>query len=650
MKRIALTLVAVLIMLGLIYQLIIINSPDAALSEAKIISLAFLSEFILFFATVILLRNIYLQKNKISQLKVERHELQKKASSDNFLNNNLFNHTNTAVMLVALDGKIQQANQAFYRILGYSVSKKTPNLNYFLLIDPKDFSDLQVHLQDLIDGTLSVYQCEQQCLKKNGEMMWSNTTLSMLRDEDNRPVHFIVQLENITLQKRAEERLQHMAYHDPLTGLANRNKLEQFINHVIATSRRQQTGFAVMFIDLDRFKNVNDSVGHDAGDMLLQIVSERLESAVRNSDMVSRLGGDEFIILITDVKKPQTVAAIAKKILENVLRVISINDQEIYITTSIGISIYPNDGQNMQTLLKHADLALYRAKEHGRNNYEFYANEMTNQAQEKLLLQNALGHALAKNEFLLNYQPKMDLKTRKITGIEALLRWKNKDFGSITPDEIIALAEETGLIIPVSDWVLENACTQLKKWHDQGMTSLTMAVNCSARQFKNVTFVDDVLAILNKTGVSPRSLEMEITESIIMDDPENTLRVLFALKDIGVKIVIDDFGTGYWSLNNLKQLSIDKIKIDKSFIRHVTTDETSATITTAILAMAKKMGCETIAEGVETHQQYAYLERENCNEIQGYYLTRPLNEDMMTNFLKHPIPDAESISKTEIIS
>lgn len=646
MKRIALASIAIISIFAFICQLYLINTQTPAFAEPKILSLAFTSEFILLFTTAIFLSKLFNKNHKIAELQAENDMYARDYDSLKVIAEDLFTHTNTAIAILDLDGRVKKANHAFYQLLGYSNGTEGTVLNYFSILDARDLSDLQPRIQELIDGTMHVYRGEQQCFKKSDEMVWANATLSLLRNKANTPTQFIVQLENITLQKKAEERLQHMAYHDPLTGLANRNKLEQFINHVIATSRRQQTGFALMFIDLDRFKNINDTVGHAAGDMLLQIVSERLHGAVRNSDMVARLGGDEFILLVTDVKKAESVAIIAQKILDDVMRVICINQQALYVTTSIGISLYPSDGQNMEMLMKHADLALYRAKEKGRNNYEFYTSEMTIHAQEKLALQNAIGHACEKGEFLLHYQPKMDMQTRQITGVEALLRWKNKEYSAITPDEIISLAEETGMIVPVSQWIIENACQQLKQWHNQGMTSLTMAVNCSPRQFKHASFIDDVLTVLSKTGLSPRSLELEITEKMIMDDPENMLRILFAIKDIGVQIVIDDFGTGYWSLNNLRRLSIDKIKIDKTFIKHISEDINSAAITSAILAMAKKIGCKSIAEGVETVQQYTYLDKEGCTEVQGYYLTKPLPEELMTHFLKHPIPDAESISKS----
>jgi diguanylate cyclase (GGDEF)-like protein len=402
-----------------------------------------------------------------------------------------------------------------------------------------------------------------------------------------------------------------------------------------------------LFLDLDGFKIINDSIGHEAGDLILQVIAERLGAVVRNTDMVARLGGDEFVVLISDVQKNEAVAIIAQKILESILKVIVVQGQEIYITTSIGISIYPYDGQNMQSLMKNADLALYRAKEHGRNNYQFYTAEMTSQAHMKMDLQNVLGHALVKDEFLLNYQPKMDIQTKKITGVEALLRWKNQEYGMITPDQIVSLAEETGLIIPVSEWILKTACKQLKIWHDMGFNSLVMSINCSARQFKQSSFVADILEAMTQVGLPPSLLEIEVTESTIMQDSENILRVLYALRDLGVQIAIDDFGTGYWSLNNLRRLSVNRIKIDKTFIRQVVKEETSAAITSAIIAMANKLGIKSIAEGVETQEQFDFLVKEGCTEIQGYYLSRPLTEEALIKFLHRPMPEME---KSELVT
>lgn len=588
------------------------------------------------------------KRSEFAHLKDEQSAIEVKLVESQGQFQNLFNHSNEGIAILTLDCQLIKVNQSLCDMLGYNEIDLLPK-NFYDLVHQNDLVNLKNFLQKLIDKQISTYQGELLCSRKDDEMLWIMATFSLISNHLGKPLSIVAQIQNITLQKKAEERLRHMAYHDPLTGLANRNKLEQFINHMLASSRRHQQSFALLFLDLDRFKNINDTIGHEAGDSLLQIVAERLQSTVRNTDLVARLGGDEFVLVITDVKKTESVALIAQKILDTVLKAIIIKGQELYITTSIGISLYPYDGQNMQVLMKNADLALYRAKEHGRNNYQFYTIEMTGKAQEKMALQNALAHALVKNEFLLNYQPKMELADRRITGIEALLRWKNKEYGMITPDEIVSLAEETGLIVPVSEWILKTACQQLKAWHQMGYGNITMAVNCSPRQFKQATFVDDILAIITETQLPASSLEIEITESVIMTDPENTLRILYALKDLGVQIAIDDFGTGYWSLNNLRRLRVDKIKIDKSFIKQVPMDETSCAITSAIIAMVNRLGIKSVAEGVETREQYEFLAREGCAEIQGYYLTRPLTADGMTNFLKHPVPDAETVKSEETI-
>lgn len=609
----------------------------------------FISVAMLGVAASFLQKKLIKRKHNESRLGQERFGLEIKLHEEKNRFETLFESSNVGIALLNLDGRLFRVNKSLCELLGYSEADMLA-MNFYYLVHPSDLNALQIRIQEMINKQINSYQCEQQCFRKNGEVLWTMSTLTLIRDDMDHPIYFILQIQNISLQKQAEERLSHMAYHDPLTSLANRNKLEQFISHILASARRHQQEFALLFLDLDRFKNINDTIGHEAGDMLLQVIADRLRNAVRNTDMVARLGGDEFVLLITDVKKMESVALIAHKILESVLKVVVIKGQEVYITTSIGISLYPYDGQTMQDLMKNADLALYRAKEHGRNNYEFYTSEMTGKAQEKLALQSALGHALAKQEFILQYQPKMDLKTRNITGVEALLRWKNKDYGMISSDEIIALAEENGLIILVSEWVMKTACQQLKAWHNMGFSGLTLALNCSARQFKQASFVRTVLSTITDAGLSPQSLEIEVTESTIMQDPETTLRVLYSLKDLGIQVAIDDFGVGYWSLNNLRRLSVDKIKIDRSFIKKATTDEMSATLTIAIIAMASKLGIKCIAEGVETREQYDFLLKEGCNEIQGYYLTQPLTGEGMTKFLKHPIPDAEAITKIEISS
>lgn len=589
----------------------------------------FVLVFILFPLAIIQRRTVILLKSKL-------HEQQKSLET-------IFDLSRHSIVMISLDGHILKANKSLCELLGYEETD-IHAMNYFYLVNRADMNNLQVNIQHLLDGSISMYQSEHECFRKNGDILWILSTLSLIRDESGKASYFIVQIENITLQKNAQDRVHHMAFHDPLTGLANRNKLEKFIDHLLISARRQQKSFAVLFLDLDGFKNVNDTVGHDAGDLLLQIVAERLHNTVRVTDMVARLGGDEFVVLVTDVKRTDSVAIIAQKILDSILQAIIIKGHDIYITTSIGISLYPNDGENLQTLMQGADMALYRAKDQGKNNFQFYTQEMTIKANEKMDIKNALGQALAKNEFYLHYQPKMEIQSRRITGIEALLRWNNKDYTDIKPEEIIALAEESGLIIPFSEWILKTACEQLKRWHDMGFTSITMAVNCTSRQFKQATFIENVRSVISEIDFPASLLEIEITERMIMQDHENTLRTLDALKKIGLQIVIDDFGTGYWSIGNLRKLSVDKIKIDRTFIKHIHDDKTSPEIASAIIAMVNKLGMTSIAEGVETHEQFEFLAREGCCEIQGYYLTHPLSADAMTAFLKQPVPESEVIS------
>ncbi|SRR5579883_2131098 len=613
---------------------------SAAASYYATLGMAVLSLFL----TFILAKQAFDEQKTRSRLESEKQTTEIKLQEQENLFKTIFDYTHIGVAIVKVDGTLLRVNKSLCELLGYS-EVDLLGMNFYPYIYANEEGKLAHHIQKIIDGKIKLYQTEQECFRKNGDILWATIRLLPIRDQENKPVNFIIQLQNITLQKKAEERLRHMAYHDPLTGLANRNKLEQFITHILASSRRHQQGFALLFLDLDNFKNINDTIGHEAGDLLLQVVGERLRNSVRSTDMVARLGGDEFVVVITDVKRTEVVALIAQKILDNILKAIMIAGQELYITSSIGISLYPYDGQNMQALMKNADLALYRAKEHGQNSYQFYTIEMTSRAREKMDLQNALAHALIKNEFLLNYQPKLEIATQRMTGIEALLRWRNKEYNKIAPNEIIALAEETGLIIPVSDWILKTACKQLKHWHEMGMKALTMAINCSARQFKHESFVENVKQTLMQFNLPARALEIEITEAIIMQDPENAFRVLYALKDLGVQISIDDFGTGYWSIGNLRRLSVDKIKIDKSFIKQAMLDESSASIVSAIILMANKLGIISVAEGVETREQYEFLAREGCKEIQGYYLTPPLPEEMMTPFLQRPA--VEMATKTE---
>lgn len=434
------------------------------------------------------------------------------------------------------------------------------------------------------------------------------------------------------LKSNTKQQLMQMAYHDQLTGLANRHRLEQYINELLASSKRKNTSFGVIILDLDFFKNINDSIGHDAGDALLKIVAERLKNAVRSNDMVARIGGDEFVIVLSDIKKAEVIAQIAQKILNNILQAIMLKGREIFITISVGISLYPQDGQDIETLMKNADLALYRAKSKGRNNYQFCTPDITLKFQETADRQVEMSHGLVKDEFLLYYQPSVSMTTSSILSVEALLRWQNKKYGFVTPDSIISIAEESGLIIPLGEWILRTACKQVGLWKANGFPSLNLAINLSVRQFKSPDFIQMIMRSLKETEFSPQALILEITESLIMHDPKNAFKVLENLKKNGMVIVIDDFGTGFSSFSNLSAEYVDKIKIDKTFI-HQLTDKNNVSIVSAMIVMAKKLGIKVIAEGVETKEQYDILMQEGCDEVQGYYIAKPLPTDLMESFL-----------------
>lgn len=584
--------------------------------------------------SILLYQLIQLRKKSLVILQ-EKNAHEQKLQEEQSRFDTLFVDTHIGMAILDLKGQFLRVNQPVKNLFGFT-EEELLNLNYFDLISKNSAPDLNMHLSKLIAKQLKTYHTELKCLTKSGRSLWVMTTFTLIKNHNDQPKYFIMQIHDITLQKKAEEKLRHMAFHDTVTGLANRNAFEKFVTHNLVAARRHSQGFALLFLDLDRFKTINDTIGHEAGDTLLQIIAERLRNTVRDTDLVARLGGDEFIIVVTDIARSESAAVVAQKILDSVQRPIILKGQEIYITTSVGISLFPHDGQNIQTLMKNADLSLYRAKEHGRNNYEFYTLEMTSKAQEKLALQNTLGQALSKNEFTLHYQAKMNFKSRHITGVEAFLRWNNDQYGRVPIDEIINLAEETGLIIPLSQWINEAACKQLQKWHELGHSNLTISVNCSSRQLKHPAFLKELIEALEKSKIAPKFFEIEIKESAIMQDTEMALQMLYRLKEAGINIAIDDFGTGYWSLNNLKRLSVDRIKIDKSFIKNLTLDESSATITKAMIAMANKLKIVSVAEGVETKAQYEFLEREGCTEIQGYYLSKPLPADAMTKFLCEP--------------
>jgi diguanylate cyclase (GGDEF)-like protein len=444
-------------------------------------------------------------------------------------------------------------------------------------------------------------------------------------DEAGRVANFVWVVNDVTEREQHEELLEYQANHDALTGLPNRNLLADRITQSLANAHRYNLTVAVLFVDLDNFKFVNDSLGHALGDRMLIIQADRLNKSIRSGDTVARYGGDEFVIVVSNLEKPEDAATVAHNIQELVSRPFSIDGHEFGITCSIGISLYPKDGLDVDTLLKNADAAMYRAKEQSRNSFQFYTSEINDRVVERMVIERHLRHALEMGELEMHFQPQVELGSGRIVGVEALLRWHSPDLGTVPPDRFIPLAEETGLIVPIGDWVLKTCCQQNKAWQAAGLTPLTISVNISARQLQKKDLSAVIAGILQESGLEPRFLELEIVESMVMKDVESSMAIMKELKGLGIQLAMDDFGTGYSSLSYLKRFPFDKLKIDLSFVRDIMTDPESAAIARAIIAMAHNLNLRAIAEGVETEEQLKYLRLHGCDEIQGYYVSQPVN-------------------------
>ena len=542
------------------------------------------------------------------------------------------------IIAIGENGVIEIFNPAAERIFGYSGSE-TVGRNVSLLMPEPHRSQHNGYLKRYLEmGETHVIGIAREVVgvRKNGASFPLELKVSEVHIEARRL--FIASARDVTARKEAERRIIYLASHDALTGLPNRNLLQDRIRQAVAQAHRSNERGAVLFIDLDQFKTINDSLGHDVGDLLLKGVAERLVSSLRSEDTVARQGGDEFIVVLPNVANAQDAGTVAQKLLDALMLPYQVKGSELHASASIGVAIFPDDGEDGDTLLKNSDTAMYHAKEAGRNNYQFFTPRMNQLAAERQFLGTCLRHALARNELLLHFQPMVEMASGKLMGMEVLLRWQHPEQGLIPPLKFIPLAEETGLIVPIGEWVLKTACLQLKTWRDQGYDVPLLAINLSARQFRQKTLAETIARILDETGVEARFVELEITESILMENADEVVETLRKLNDMGLDISIDDFGTGYSSLSYLKRFPIDKLKIDRSFVQDIATDPDDAAIVTAIIALAHSLQMKVIAEGVEEAAQLVFLSRQGCDQYQGYYFSKPLPaSEVVTTLQRHKV-------------
>jgi diguanylate cyclase (GGDEF)-like protein/PAS domain S-box-containing protein len=544
-----------------------------------------------------------------------------------------FERTPLAVIEWDHKQRITAWNPAAEGIFGYASVEAVGKPLHHLLCAAADRAAAQAMCYDLLesrDGNKSTLvnvtrggrtiQCE-----------WYNAPLV---DSSGNVMGFASLVQDVTERLNTERTIHYMAHHDALTGLPNRRLMQDRLHQAIMSARRNQRHVAVLFLDLDRFKVVNDTLGHDSGDFILKDIARRLVSCVREVDTVSREGGDEFVIILPDLERPEFARTVADKILKEVAQPVDIAGHEIHITPSIGISHYPNDATDVQQLLKHADSAMYQAKDAGRATVRFFTTDLNFLLSKRLEIESKLRKAIENEEFFLRYQPQVELESGRITGMEALLRWNDPKKGEVQPDEFIPVAEELGLIVPIGEWVFRTACRQLKRWEQEGMGHVTVSINISPRQFMSRRLVATLLAIVHETGANPKLIELEITETMIMRNIEQSIETLTELRAAGMQVAVDDFGVGYSSLNQLTRLPASSMKIDRSFISNLPNDAPNGSITEAIIALAKRLHLRVVAEGVENSAQLEFLRANNCEAFQGFLFSRPITALEATAMLR----------------
>ncbi len=543
----------------------------------------------------------------------------------------VLDQTSDLVMITDADGIIEYVNPSFEASTGFAREEavgKKPSILYSSKMNDDFFQDLWQTLQrgEIITDVFINK-------RKDGSIFYEEKTITPVFGKDKTISHYVSTGRDISERMRTQERLHYMSQHDALTKLPNRTLFVDRLRQSMSRARWHNRLVAVAYLDIDHFKTVNDKHGSEIGDQLLIQLTQRLSGSIRAGDTVARFGGDEFAVLLDDIASEKDISQLAKKLLDTLATPFEITEHRILITASFGISIFPNDADDTESLLRNADVAMYRAKDMGKNNYQFFSNEMSARAFERLTLENSLRHALQRREFFLLYQPQVDTRTGSIVCVEALLRWQHPDLGVILPAKFITLLEETGLIIQVSDWVLKQACQQLSEWHAAGYKNLVMSVNLSGRHFNSPEAINSLKHIIIESGIKPRLIELELTESMLMRTASKTVSALNTMQHLGVQIAVDDFGTGYSSLNYLRRFPISTLKIDRSFIRDVVEDADDAAITSAIIVMAQNLGLKVVAEGVETRAQKHFLQARHCHYIQGNVFSEPVDVAGMDKLL-----------------
>ena len=553
------------------------------------------------------------------------------------------NSIGDAVACTDSSGNVTFLNLVAEKMTGWSHREATgrPVADVVEILDATSRKVNSSSTQLAVDKDLTVHVPSNNILvRQDGLEIPIEDSVAPIHNREGQATGAVIVFRDVSAARAMALRLAHSAEHDVLTGLPNRALLNDRINQAIILASRHTKKVGVLFLDLDGFKHINDSLGHLTGDKLLQSITKRLCDCVRASDTVSRQGGDEFVVLLSEMEHSEDGAVTARRLLQAVAAAHFINEQDLHVTTSIGISVYPDDGLDAETLIKNADTAMYQAKENGRQSYQFFKSSMNERAVERQSIEEGLRRALERKEFTLHYQPKVSLETGEITGAEALLRWKPARQELVSPAKFIPVAEDCGLILPIGKWVLREACAQARAWSDARLPSITIAVNISAMEFRHEHFLEGVFEILKETGLDPKLLELELTESVLMKRVEATGSILATLRAKGIRVAVDDFGTGYSSLSYLRKFPIDALKIDQSFVRQITTYGGETSIVTAIIGMGRSLGLRVIAEGIETPEELAFLQAQQCEEGQGYYFSRPLPPGQFVKLLETGIPES----------